>query len=380
MCFFIKCENIVVSLSGHYLQDYAKKSNLKALILMGSTLSRKTVLRTYPIPVLTLAAELDGVTRITRIVDEYEKLTANKLSFFQGVYMSPIIFIEGANHARFASGELTAHLKAADLKANITEDQAHRMIGKYFDVFLTVTFSTVDTKINKAIDELSEAFVSSAKKFQPFLDVKNLDTDGLESMWTILAQDFFAHEYADRVAVSNEVLENPWFFGREPSTTFNDGTMIIATTSLIHAADKSDYVLTVMGMESPREIDMKLVAKNAIWKAFASQNDTALRSEPNTCKSLNDLALILALYASSETARERYLTQGRPIVIEEDVMRGANILWAPSPLQMWEDEAGLHVRSIALVTSRDHYCKVMSPYRAMEWVNVDSLRPKPLQG
>ena len=376
---YIKCKKIN-SLSGHCLQDYAKASNLKALILMGSTLSRKTVLRSYPIPVLTLAAELDGLTRITRIVDEYEKLTVNKLSFFKGLYKTPVILIEGANHAQFGSGNITSLLKPYDLKASITVDQAHRMIGKYFDAFLTVTFSADDSKIDEAINELSEAFLNSVKKFQPFLDVRNLDTDGKESMWTILAQDFFAGEYPDRVAVSNKILENPWFFGTEPSTSMAAGSMIVDTVALIHAADKSDRVQMVMDMESPREIDMKLVAKNAIWKALAGQNDTALRSEPNTCKSLNDLALILALYASSETARERYLTQGRQIVLETDAMRGANILWAPSPLQMWEDEAGLHVRSIALVTSRDHYCKVMSPYRAMEWVNVDSLRPYRFQG
>ena len=347
---------------------------------MGSTISRTTPLRDFPIPVLTLAAELDGVTRITRIAVEYEKLTHNMTNFFEGLYRTPVIYIEGANHAQFASGVLRPRLRSADLKANVTEVQTHREIGKYFNAFLTVTFSTVDSQIDEALDQLSDAFLNSVNKFQPFIDVRNLDTDGKESMWTILAQEYFAQEYGDRVAVSNNILENPWFFSKEPSISFNDDDMIIETTALIHSEAKSNIIQLETDMESPLEIDMKLVSKEAIWKALVGENDTSLKSEPNTCKSLNHLALILALCVSSEEARERYLSQGRPIILENDAMRGANILWAPTSLQMWEDRAGLHVRSVALVTSKHHYCKVMSPYRAFEWINVDSLRVYPYHG
>ncbi|KAK3780053.1 hypothetical protein RRG08_061821 [Elysia crispata] len=365
---------------GFYLQKNAKDSKLKALVLMGSTISRTTSLRDFPIPVLTLAAELDGVTRITRIAVEYEKLTHNTTSFFKRLYRTPVIYIEGANHAQFASGELRPKLKSADLEANVTEVQTHREIGKYLNAFLTVTFSSDDSQIDEALDQLSDAFLRSVKKFQPLLDVRNLDTDGEESMWTILAQEYFAQEYGDRVAVSNDILENPWFFGREPTISFNDDDMIIGTTALIHSEAKSNGIKLKTDMESPLEIDMKLVSKEAIWKALVGENDTSLKSEPNTCKSLNHLALILALCVSSEEARERYLSQGRPIILENDAMRGANILWAPTSLQMWEDKAGLHVRSMAMVTSKHHFCKVMSPYRALEWINVDSLRVYTLLG
>ena len=367
-------------ISGYYLRDYASDSRLKALVLMGSTITRTTSLRDFPIPLLTLAAELDGVTRITRIAVEYEKLTHNTTGFFTGLYRTPVIYIEGANHAQFASGELRPRLKSADLKADISDKQAHREIGKYFNAFLTATFSSNDSQIDEALDQLSVAFLRSVKKFQPFLDVRNLDTDGKESMWTLLAQEYFAEEYGGRVAVSNKILQNPWFFGKEPTISFNDDHMIIGTIALIHARDRTDFRKLLRGKESPIEINMKLVSKDAIWKALGSQNDTSLRSEPNTCKSLNRLALILALSSSSEEARERYFSRGRPIILENDAMRGFNTLWAPTSLQTWEDEGGLHVRAIALVTSNDHYCKVMSPYRAMEWVNVDSLRAYRAQG
>ncbi|KAK3780052.1 hypothetical protein RRG08_061820 [Elysia crispata] len=366
---------------GYYLQEYAQSSNkkLKALVLMGSATSRTTSLRDFPIPVLTLAAELDGVTRITRIAVEYEKLTHNMTSFFKGLYRTPVIYIEGANHAQFASGGLNSHIKLFDLKANVTEEDAHREIGKYFNAFLTVTFSSDDSKIDEALNQLSDAFLQTVKKFQPFLDVRNLDTDGEESMWTILAQEYFADEYGDRVAVSNEILESPWFFAKEPIISFNDDDMIIRTIALIHAEEESYDPHWAMDMESPLEINMKLVSKDAIWKALGKQRDRILRSEPNTCRSLNQLAVILALSASTEKARERYLSQGRPIILESDT-NGIFFMWGPSPLEMWENESGLHVSAISLISDQYHYCKVMSPYRAMEWINVDSLRDYQFSG
>ena len=369
------------AIPARFLQDYVAKSDLKALVLMGSTLTRKTKLRDFPIPVLTLAAELDGVIRITRMVEEYEKLTSDISSILRGLYRTPVIFIEGANHAQFGPGITWSGVnKSKDLAPEITDDKARSLIGKSVNDFLTVTFSLKNDQVDKALDQLMQAFFKSAMKFQPFLDVRNLGTDGEESMWTVLAQEIFAGEYANRVAISNEILENPWFYGKQPSIAFNDDDMIIGTTALIVPSPKSDSLQSRSDMESPLEINMKLVSKEAIRAALASQNDTSLKSAPNTCASLNRFAVYLALGLSSEAAQDRYLSRGRRIIVEEDAMRGANFLWAPSPLQVWQDAAGLHVRSIALATSKEHYCKVLSPYRAMEWINIDSLLVYPLQG
>ena len=45
---------------------------------------------------------------------------------------------------------------------------------------LTVTFSSHDCKMDKALNQLTDAFLMSVKKFQPFLNVRNLDIDGEE--------------------------------------------------------------------------------------------------------------------------------------------------------------------------------------------------------
>ena len=344
---------------------------------MGSTLPRETVRQSYPIPVLTLCAELDGLTRITRVVEEYDDLTEDTMwSFFQGLYRTPVILIEGSNHAQFASGLMPPFVQNEDLTSNITDEQARSMIGNHINDFLTVTFSTIDTQTDKALEKLTEAFLKSVKKLQPFLDVKYLDTDGRESMWTIIAQQHFAGEYANKTAIYNDILKNPSFFFKEPSLTTLEYAVIAGTaTHISYPSTKKNPGQSQVPMVSPSEIAMKLVSNDAIWGALDSQNDTFLRSEPKTCESLNRLALYLALFISSKDARDRYFDRGQPIIFEQDVMRTANMFWVPEPLQMWYDEEGLHVRSFAMVTPKLHYCKVISPYRAMEWVNVDSLRP-----
>ena len=353
------------------------------MILLGSSLPRDTQLRDFPTPVLTLAAELDGLTRITRVAEEYAKLADDVLwNVLLGIYRTPVILLEGVNHAQFASGLMPPHVSLGDLAPNVTEEQAHLKVGEYVNHFLTATFSSEDSHIEQALRNLTAAFFQCVVKLQPFLVIKSLDTDGEESLWTILAQEHFAAEYGPRVGTYNMVLENPMFFTKQPTSFFAGDVLVLGTATLIHAEDKPNPLQNQMVKESPQELNMKLVSKDAMWKALASKNDTTLRSEANTCASLNRLGLELALALSGKTARERYETRGRPIIVEEDMMRTSNLVWAPTPLQMWEDEAGLHVKSVAMVTpitnfinAGAHYCKVMSPYRAMEWVNVDSLRP-----
>ena len=348
---------------------------------MGSCLPRDTKLRDFPIPVLTLSGELDGVTRITRIADEFEKLTEDTAwGMFQGLCTAPVIFIEGANHAQFASGEMPPYIRDKDLASNETDEVVYGRIGKHVNDFLTVNFGSQDSQTSKAREHLAEAFLKSSKKFKPFLDIKHLDTDGSESMWTIIAQEHFAGELSNQAAIYNDIENQLGFFGRRPKITSLGESVIIGTVALVVVEQKTNVMQYQASKESSREIDMKLISKDAIQKAL-DKPDTSLQSEPNTCKSLNRLALALAVTHSDEKSRERYLDRGRPIIFEEDSMIWTNFLWAASPLQMWEDSSGLHVQSPAMVTSTTsmfnpgvHYCKVISPYRAMEWLNVESLR------
>lgn len=61
------------SLGGTVLQYYVASNPKKVhgQILMGSCLLRKYRNETYPVPTLTMGGELDGLNRVTRIIEEY---------------------------------------------------------------------------------------------------------------------------------------------------------------------------------------------------------------------------------------------------------------------------------------------------------------------
>ncbi|KAK3753018.1 hypothetical protein RRG08_020183 [Elysia crispata] len=352
---------VVHGISANLVLDFVPTSDLKALILMGSTLFRINFFSGLPDPGTNTGCGAGRVEKINQ--------SGGGIRETPGRSVEPL-----ARNLQDAGTQWSLIDTGYDLQPDIRDQEAHRLIGKYINAFLTATFSSVDDQVDEALAQLSEAFLKTAAKFQPFLDIRNLETDGKTSMWTALAQELFAGEYSDRVEVSNQIVNNLWFFSKTPGTTLRNDDMRIDTYALIVDKDKPDENEIWLPEESPSEVNMKLVSKEAIRRALPRQNDTTHQLAPNTCASLNRLALALALSVSTEEARGRYLSRGRPIIVEEDLLRGSHLGWATSPLEVWEEDDGLHVRSVEWVSSKQHYCKVMSPYRVMEWVNIDSLR------
>ncbi|XP_012944709.1 uncharacterized protein LOC106013449 [Aplysia californica] len=102
-----------------------------------------------------------------------------------------------------------------------------------------------------------------------------------------------------------------------------------------------------------------------------------------TCRQLNELAISVAFNSSTPAAQRRYKTSGRPILLADDKNMHNGISFDTTSLTLNEQDDGLHVQSVAMKLSTDSPlfpgvfdCKLLSPYRAMEWMNVDSLRAK----
>ena len=357
---------------------------MKAVILMGSFIPRGDRLQDFPVPVLTLAAELDGVARMSRMAEEFAKLKDDIQESFSNIYRTPVLVLEGVNHAQFASGALPYFIQKYDLIPDVTEEDAHRMIGEHVNDFLTATFSTAPLQADNALRNLKIAFSKSVDKFQPFLDVKAL---GNVSRWTILAQEHIAGKFANQIQVANTVEKLSTFHFSEPSIQIGGGSIVVNTKTLEESRsfDPPPY----FGRESLDQLDVKLKSKNAIWDAITAQGNgtqvdgplTSLKGEPATCKSLNELALEVALNHSTKEARDRYKTRGKSIILEDDLSFSNRLLWAVSALDTWKNGQSLYVKSMAYSTPVTGswnpgmlYCKLITPYRVMEWINIDSLK------
>lgn len=114
------------------------------------------------------------------------------------------------------------------------------------------------------------------------------------------------------------------------------------------------------------------------------------------CKEINEKALKWALVNSAPKYRERFLSYGQRMEFIEDYHFPVAIgpLWINSRLrlkekQLEDGEWVLEVQSISMRTEIDswinrlhpdsggqHYCKLLSPARAMEWIYTDGVRRK----
>jgi hypothetical protein len=90
---------------------------------------------------------------------------------------------------------------------------------------------------------------------------------------------------------------------------------------------------------------------------------------------------------ASSSAKAKYQALGTKLLFgtDKDSLNGGS--WIPDPLHYEEDKKAntMTLTSKILVTAETepvpifksmHYCKVLSPFRAMEWIYVDSLYAK----
>ena len=379
----LKTENYVGlghSEGGIFLGRYAKSetSQLKAVVVMGSLVSGSK-LKDYPLPVMTLSAELDGEVRITRVVEDYEQLLQDVKTFTDAVYRTPVISIKGATHGQFGSRPFPPRVRHLNPKADLTDSEVHAEIGMYVNSFVTATFSSNTTEVKAAQAELQDFFVESGQIFQPLLDIKALHGVANSCPWAQVVQKHLAGEFTHRVEVDVEVLGRFTFPLSSPSIVKAEESVDITTTALI------SYEWNPLNLphikRSPKEIDLKLKSKAAIKQALESDPGSGEELEAS-CLSLNQLALEVAWNSSTAHARQRYNSRGRPIVFVADNSVASELSWAVTPSKYMEDKNGLHVQATTLKipvstskNSGDLYCKVMAPYRALEWIVLDSFMP-----
>ena len=134
------------------------------------------------------------------------------------------------------------------------------------------------------------------------------------------------------------------------------------------------------------ELRTKMKCRQAMELAagFPNVNFTETDELTNVCRDINQKAYNWALENASETARERFQKYGQPMFMGNDLgPYNAGPLWINYQLRFTDQEDSLMVQSPMMYTDVDyflplakgfHYCKLLSPARAMEWVYLDGLR------
>ena len=190
--------NTPVFLGGHSLGGVVSqalaieyKSEIAGQILIGSFLERKYRSKgsPYPVPTLTLSGELDGLARVTRIIESF---------YFYSTYPYFTLIIPGMNHMDTASGKPPPLIILNDIQSEINETIAHQQLAlracDYINMLLTnqTTTPLLEYNLNQT-KFFSQPFLEASKlegsyHFSPPCDNQTNDPCQIGSSWSAYAQ------------------------------------------------------------------------------------------------------------------------------------------------------------------------------------------------
>merc|ERR1711871_524643 len=175
----------------------------------------------------------------------------------------------------------------------------------------------------------------------------------------------------------------------------NEGSgdcMINVTTVTEPVYATLDGLDTGFYYQSASELRVKLKSRQSLLLAAGVPADQVHFNETDTlgwnCASINNASYQWALAHAGDKARARFESIGEPMVMGKDIFltnAGPAWIWNPMKYNEAKDRSQMVVRAPCSHTPIDypiksaagyHYCKVLSPARAMEWIYIDGLRAK----
>jgi len=409
-------------------------------VLLGSFLGRWNLNRLdrhgrtlidFPRPTLTVAGSLDGLARLSRMAIA---------SWLQGTNAAPqsrperfpVVAIEGASHMQFASGEPVPFVAAFDLLPTAEEAAVHERVGALVAAFLpTCAEVAAAGDAAEAVvvsPALAEAVAASASTFDPLVGAllaegyngfkpacydtaeTNSRTDPCCSPYAPWIQD-----HANALMAAPEAAPQPFSvtaldsfhrsytynpFAKPPvhvpqiaaTVTPGQPNRVSATSvtqalyGLFTALDTGFFPVAAYSLRC------KLNSRQSFWSQGGVANPSfAATDGPSRGQPINAAAFAWTLAAMAPGVRERFAALGQPMVMQPDTVRPA-----VGPLWIWSypryryqpqaDEGLVYGLSCTVMkTPLDypiaaargfHYCQLLSPAAAMEWICIDGLRQR----
>ncbi|KAJ3299662.1 hypothetical protein HDV03_002828, partial [Kappamyces sp. JEL0829] len=420
-------------------------ADYKAAVLFGASVERRFN-SSFPIPVVAVNAELDGLQRISRVAEAFFNQFDRRLQTIDhpSVQQHAIYIAPGMNHMQFADGvNPPSEVKRLDLKADIATAQAHDMVSLVVSEFLCLQRSACLDRSDSAA-----ALVAKVQSTRTLLGpmIEAFRMEGSPNLFTPCNSDhpsphcpYYAAwpPQANRTASPNTscICGVPFssvaaniMSGLDPSVyplTSLDAIHDVSDTNPYHhphvwsncslalastsapCAMNSTTVSMVIYPDDKNDSGFAPATADEIRVKMASRQVYALNSvDPNAtlasydsgsiCAQINQESYTWALSVVSPAAMNRFQQYGQPMVMMDDGAPVVNIgpFFVNSKVEFKDaQQDGRWVRQVkaygfktdyrltglsAIFAPPDsngyHYCKVLSPARAMEWILVDGLR------
>ncbi|MEO1002202.1 MAG: hypothetical protein AAFX65_03715 [Cyanobacteria bacterium J06638_7] len=422
------------SVGGIAIQKWLKAFPKQGIgqVLMGSFLGRWNLNRLdeqgrtlidYPLPTLTLADTLDGLARISRfaVATWQQRINAAPGSRPE---QFPVITIEGASHMQFASGEAVPYVKAFDLVPTASEAAVHERVGELVAAFLP---SCLEGSCNPPTPALIEAAEQSAAWLQPLIEALRMegyygfkppcyDTAETNSRsnpcctpyapWiqnhanALMAGEaeapvrfgITALDSFHRSATTNPFAKPPVHIPQISAECQAPNPCQVAVTSVTQALYGVFTALdTGFFPISAFSLRCKLNSRQSFWShGGVADPEFSSTDGPSRGQPINAASFQWALEHCGTSSRERFENLGQPMVMEADTVRPAvGPLWIWSyPRFGYRQQGETTVCAVSCTVMKTplgyplpavrgfHYCQLLSPAAAMEWIHIDGLRQR----
>jgi len=360
-----------------------------------------------------LNGELDGLLRISRGAEAYWHAKVNVDKSQAGKF--PVLALEGLSHSSFMdSTMLPSAVKSGDIKPEVDEKTAHQTVAKAMMGFIgsvegDKTTSEISADLFKFTDEfmaplleamtLEGSYSMKAPCYDKTLVNRHAPTCMQGAPWSEKAQKIMGGKLSDKGAdISTQdnfhrvytvtPVHLPQINNSCPAhSEEGDSTCMLesitVTENFYNRLDQFDTGKTEI---AAFEMKAKLMSRQSV-QVKAGDKDSDFHNDDEVgsrCADINKESLQWALSKANQKAVARYNKHGKKLVIGDDLGPfNAGPLWIWKYLQFTDnaDKTQTVVQSPMMRTPTTypiaaaagfHYCKLLSPFRALEWIYIDS--------
>jgi hypothetical protein len=376
-------------------QAYTKKGSsdfpYAGLIVMGSYVDEAGDhdLLHYPVPALTLNVELDGgLARPGKTAVWWRQHLALQASHGEEYALAhkPVIVLPKLNHSDFCPGFNVP----GDLMAEVSQAEATAEIGRVVGAFLHVQTSASSAAAATApLEVLRERVAWTKNLLEPYLEAQAYERRPTDTRWSAEGASPLCAEAQHIVAGLSEKddkrldvqdgfhVKSSNFEHCHPNWTATAGKLSVRSCG--HADYYADIDNTG-SITAASEVACKLLSSARV----AQQLSTSASQPSVECREINMHAVRLAESLAAKSTLERYRRIGRGWCFLEDEPVTGNIgplFVFTAALKLTSNATCMAVASPVLKTELDgkiypgnHYCKVLSPARALDWMMTDGLK------
>jgi hypothetical protein len=378
----------------------------------------------FPVPVLTVAGELDGLVRVTRVAEAYHtqinlsKRTKDSFTVVDGMAHSSVFTSATA---------LPSSASAKDIKPQRDGDACRKDIAAAVASFVG---DISNPHSETAVQHLEGDF------FQPLIEAFAVqegswfftggDDEHGSSQWAAAAQERMATPLPSRAQrwtmstnefhlLSDEDKIPPYYRTKHrPTVEFTKGDFESTTIAQLRYIEESvkqtkagldgyaiikEEKLAILAdglkgddgsdFASAIEIATKLRSRQATYNASAAANQSVALDSGDRCADINQAAIDWALANASPKARQSFKHSEVTFKPMPDVkpFPPAGPFWIWKYLQYELQGKTLEMTAPFAFYALDanpygagnHYCKLLSPARVMEWIYTASLNAPVMQ-